>query len=159
MTDRHAAFVVVLEQDLREDDAAAIRRALEMVKGVAAVRPVLAEPLAEEAERIRRDLAWGKALGHLAVNGPDERRGGRALRPDGQDLRGVRLTRSGGYSRLGRPGDGCSRSRCGSATADGPQRTASVPSSARLRREGPDRAEEPRLERGRGRLPGDAPAR
>ncbi|MCY1297955.1 hypothetical protein D9M68_18900 [compost metagenome] len=41
MTDRHAAYIVVLDENIREDDAQAIITALEMVKGVATVQPVV----------------------------------------------------------------------------------------------------------------------
>jgi hypothetical protein len=34
MTDRHAGYVVVLERDIREDDAEVILSAIGMVKGV-----------------------------------------------------------------------------------------------------------------------------
>lgn len=41
MTDRHAAYIVVLDDDVREDDAEAIINALRMVKGVMTVEPVV----------------------------------------------------------------------------------------------------------------------
>ena len=44
MTDRHAAYIVVLEKDLREDDAQATLRALGMVRGVHSVEPVMSSP-------------------------------------------------------------------------------------------------------------------
>lgn len=40
MTDRHAGYVVVLDDDIREDDAQFVINALRMVKGVVAVEPV-----------------------------------------------------------------------------------------------------------------------
>ncbi len=43
MTDRHAAYIVVLGDDIREDDAQPILTALRMVKGVASVEPVVAD--------------------------------------------------------------------------------------------------------------------
>ncbi len=42
MTDRHAAYIVVLDENLREDDAENVITALGMVKGVATVEPVVA---------------------------------------------------------------------------------------------------------------------
>lgn len=40
MTDRFKGFVVVLDADVREDDAEDIKKALGMVKGVIEVAPV-----------------------------------------------------------------------------------------------------------------------
>lgn len=42
MTDRHAGYIIVLAEDIREDDAEHIINALRMVRGVAAVEPVVA---------------------------------------------------------------------------------------------------------------------
>lgn len=41
MTDRHTAYVVILENDIREDDAEATITALRMVRGVASVQPIV----------------------------------------------------------------------------------------------------------------------
>lgn len=43
MTDRIASFVVVLEHDTREDDAAPIATALAQIKGVLEVRPFVSD--------------------------------------------------------------------------------------------------------------------
>jgi hypothetical protein len=43
MTDRHAAYIVTLAEDIREDDAEATLNALRMVRGVADVQPVIAD--------------------------------------------------------------------------------------------------------------------
>jgi hypothetical protein len=43
MTDRHAAYIVVLGDDIRDDDAQPIINALRMVKGVISVEPVVAD--------------------------------------------------------------------------------------------------------------------
>lgn len=40
MTTRHRGYVVVLERDIREDDAEAVINALKMVRGVIDVKPV-----------------------------------------------------------------------------------------------------------------------
>jgi len=40
VTDRYMALTVVLERDMREDDAAGLITALRQLKGVADVRPV-----------------------------------------------------------------------------------------------------------------------
>lgn len=41
MTDRHRGYVVVLEQNVRSDDAQEIINALKMVKGVLTVKPII----------------------------------------------------------------------------------------------------------------------
>lgn len=43
MTDRHAGYIVVLADDIREDDAEAAVTALRMVKGVISVKPIVAD--------------------------------------------------------------------------------------------------------------------
>ena len=43
MTDRHAGYIVTLEQDVREDDAEAIINALRMVRGVGSVEPIVSD--------------------------------------------------------------------------------------------------------------------
>lgn len=57
MTDRHAGYVVTLEQDIREDDAADILTAIGMIRGVVSCEPVRGgsnQHIAEE--RVRREL-------------------------------------------------------------------------------------------------------
>lgn len=57
MSDRHAAYIVTLAQDIREDDAEATLTALRMVRGVLSVKPVVAElELHIAEERARHDL-------------------------------------------------------------------------------------------------------
>jgi len=43
VTDRHVAYTVLLEREIREDDAEAIVSAISMVKGVREVVPVVAD--------------------------------------------------------------------------------------------------------------------
>ena len=58
MTDRHAGYVVVLDRDIREDDAEATLNALRMVRGVIRVEPVVADPAMMLAEgRARMECA------------------------------------------------------------------------------------------------------
>lgn len=58
MTDRHAGYLVVLAEDVREDDAEPVLNALRMVRGVAAVTPVEASHELQIAQlRTRRGLA------------------------------------------------------------------------------------------------------
>jgi hypothetical protein len=57
MTDRFKGFIVVLDRDVREDDAEAIVTALKMVKGVKAVTPV--ETAADDyivAHRVKSEI-------------------------------------------------------------------------------------------------------
>lgn len=53
MTDRYMALTVVLERDLREDDAAGLITALQQLKGVVDVRPVQATGGEEGITRMR----------------------------------------------------------------------------------------------------------
>lgn len=61
MTDRHSGYYVILEKDMREDDAQAIINAIKMIKGVLTVEPKIGgyESLMSE-ERARHNL--GKRL-------------------------------------------------------------------------------------------------
>lgn len=71
MTDRHAAYIVILEDDIREDDAEPVLTALRMIHGVASVEPVVSGyPFA--VARSRRDDLWRNALSKLVVEGPGE---------------------------------------------------------------------------------------
>lgn len=57
MTDRHAGYIVTLENDMREDDAQATINALRMVKGVLSVDPIVANIETHMAQsRARREL-------------------------------------------------------------------------------------------------------
>ena len=58
MTDRYHSLTVVLQKDIREDDAPAIMNAIGMIRGVAAVDGCVANVTTHMAEeRARRDLA------------------------------------------------------------------------------------------------------
>jgi hypothetical protein len=70
MTDRHAAYIVILDDDIREDDAEGILNALRHVRFVASVEPVTAGYEFAVA-RTRRDRAWREALLKLAHDGPE----------------------------------------------------------------------------------------
>lgn len=57
MTDRYNAFTVVLDRDIRDDDAESIITAIRMVRGVLSVDPVVADTASWVAEnRVRRDI-------------------------------------------------------------------------------------------------------
>lgn len=59
MTDRHSAYIVILEQDIREDDAQATINAIKQIRGVLGVEPHIANPFEEQiAEmRVRNELS------------------------------------------------------------------------------------------------------
>jgi len=57
MTDRHTGYIVALDADIREDDAQAIIAAIQMIKGVQTVTPLVADPMGAIHElRVRRNL-------------------------------------------------------------------------------------------------------
>jgi len=69
MTDRYNALTVVLDRDIRDDDAEAILTAIRMVRGVMSVDPIVSDPSSWVAEmRIRS--AFRKAL-FAALDNPD----------------------------------------------------------------------------------------
>ena len=54
MTERHAGYVVTLEENIREDDAALTIAAIKQIKGVIDVCPVVTDPRLVMAEaRVR----------------------------------------------------------------------------------------------------------
>lgn len=56
MTDRHAGYIVVLDEDLREDDAEQLITALKMLRGVTSVEPVTADiNLTLATQRVRHE--------------------------------------------------------------------------------------------------------
>jgi hypothetical protein len=57
MTDRHGGYVVILEHNIREDDAQATMAALTQIKGVMSVEPIKAD--------INITLAEGRAKAKL----------------------------------------------------------------------------------------------
>lgn len=64
MTDRHAGYIVTLENDVREDDAEYIINALLMIKGVISVRPIVSDvELMVAKDRV--DLQWREKLHQL----------------------------------------------------------------------------------------------
>lgn len=64
MTDRHAGYIVTLENDIREDDAEYITNALLMIKGVLSVRPIVSDvELMVAKDRV--DLQWREKLRQL----------------------------------------------------------------------------------------------
>jgi len=58
MTDRYCGFAITLEKDMREDDAEKIMLALQLVKGVISVKPVVSDLSKHMAyEQARNELA------------------------------------------------------------------------------------------------------
>lgn len=62
MTDRHIGYIVTLEHDIREDDAAATIAALRQIRGVLNVTPVVSDA---HVEMIAERRARSKFLGSL----------------------------------------------------------------------------------------------
>jgi len=70
MTDRHAGYLVTLVEDIRDDEAEEILKAICLIKGVIVAEPIVADPLGMIAEnRARRDL-WNKMMDLLAKDRP-----------------------------------------------------------------------------------------
>lgn len=65
MTDRHAAYIVVLGDDIREDSDELIINALRMVKGVVSVEPVVADYNLHIAQT-RVDREWRDRIDEFA---------------------------------------------------------------------------------------------
>jgi hypothetical protein len=58
MTDHHSAYIVILETDIREDDAQATINAIKQIRGVLAVEPHPFDPDERIAEmRVRNELS------------------------------------------------------------------------------------------------------
>lgn len=70
MTDRHSGYLVVLDHDIREDDAEHIIHAIRMVKGVLNVQPIVGDSRLGIAQE-RRDDQWREALRDLWRKGPE----------------------------------------------------------------------------------------
>jgi len=71
MTDRHAGYIVVLAENIREDDAEeGVLNAIRMLKGVVSVEPVLAGGQGQSVLALRHDRQWRDALLGLVRNGP-----------------------------------------------------------------------------------------
>lgn len=64
MTTRHSGYFVVLEEDIREDDAEALIIALRMIKGVVSVKPVESD-FKTVIAAVRRDMDWTDKLNKL----------------------------------------------------------------------------------------------
>lgn len=57
MTDRYHSLTVVLEKDIRDDDAESLLTAIKMIKGVMSVEPFISDVESHMAEtRARREL-------------------------------------------------------------------------------------------------------
>jgi hypothetical protein len=69
MTDRHAGYIVVLERDIREDDAEHVINALRMTKGVLIVEPIVTDTELHIAES-RALAAWREKLHDVLYGQP-----------------------------------------------------------------------------------------
>ncbi len=58
MTDRYSGFIVILDKDIRDDDAETTISAIKMIKGVIKVKPHHADQVAEmiAKSRLRSEL-------------------------------------------------------------------------------------------------------
>lgn len=65
MTDRYNGFVVVLESDIREDDATSILTALKTIKGVLRVAPITQDIDSAVITRLRVNAEWTDKLVEL----------------------------------------------------------------------------------------------
>jgi chromosome segregation and condensation protein ScpB len=71
MTQRHAGYLVTLEEDIREDEAQEIITALKMVKFVHSVEPVpTGGAIDYQITKNRRDSLWIAKLRELIREGP-----------------------------------------------------------------------------------------
>lgn len=57
MTDRYNAIIVVLDKDIRDDDAQPLLTAIRMLKGVQSVEPHVSDP-SEVVARMRLTIKW-----------------------------------------------------------------------------------------------------
>jgi len=64
MTDRYHALTVVLDRDIREDDAEPILAAIQMIKGVQSVTPHVAD-LGEHVARERIRIEIGQKIWNI----------------------------------------------------------------------------------------------
>ncbi len=62
MTNRHAGYMVVLEESIREDDAKHIITALSQVKGVISVEPVVDDLTGVQIGEARAEARWRRAV-------------------------------------------------------------------------------------------------
>jgi hypothetical protein len=76
MTDRYAAFTVVLRDDVRSDDAQPIIDAIRMIKGVATVDPIVSDHTLHIAQ-MRADQAWRDKMLELYRDGVGAEHAGR----------------------------------------------------------------------------------
>jgi hypothetical protein len=75
MTDRITAYLVTLEEPIREDDAEVTLAAIQQIKGVLTVQPVVRDFLPEHAAIIRRDMYWQNQLVQVIHNAAGSNRG------------------------------------------------------------------------------------
>lgn len=61
MTDRLKGLIVAFDHDIREDDAQAIITAIRQLRGIASVKPSVADPN-DALVRMRLDTEWRKRI-------------------------------------------------------------------------------------------------
>lgn len=62
MTDRHAGFIVTLQNDMRDDDAKATINAILQIKNVISVEPIASDPMLQIAQRRAEQVIGGKVF-------------------------------------------------------------------------------------------------
>lgn len=73
MTERHAGYLVTLDEDIREDEAQEIITALKMIRFVHSVEPIpgTVGAIDYQITKNRRDSLWIERLRELIRKGPD----------------------------------------------------------------------------------------
>lgn len=84
MTERHMGYVVVLDGDVRDDEAHHVINAIRMVRGVSEVVAVTADYEADVIASRRRDRQWTEALLKLINDVQGMPTGGRKKEGRGQ---------------------------------------------------------------------------
>ena len=62
MSDRIFSYTVLLDAEYRDDDAETIQRAIEMIRGVASVVPIVSDPALYFAVETARNDLLGKVI-------------------------------------------------------------------------------------------------
>ena len=70
MSERHAGYIVTLEEDISGEEAQAVTDAIGMVRFVRSIEPVAGD-LSQQLAMGRRDSGWKNALLELVRRGPE----------------------------------------------------------------------------------------
>jgi hypothetical protein len=72
MTDRYSAITVILERNIREDDAEPLIAAIKLLRGVLDAQPIIAEPISDSIAYARVRYELGRDL--LGVLYPEKKK-------------------------------------------------------------------------------------